>query len=176
MGDSCLRGACMLRLSSVAACSPYISLTPNHHLFLLQVDVYSFAVLCWEMLTGRVPWRELAGHMQIIFQVGVMRQVSGAGFSQHICLYLIHLIHLVYLPSGVHALGGREVQPPVDRNSGTWRMRGWMLRGGWHVRQLLLQTLVSQNRRHLCRSPAPPLPSAAPAAARHLPSLPACPD
>ncbi len=40
-----------------------------------QVDVYSFAVLCWEMLTGRVPWRELAGHMQIIFQVGVMRQV-----------------------------------------------------------------------------------------------------
>ena len=41
-----------------------------------QVDVYSFAVLLWEMLTGRVPWRELAGHMQIIFQVGVLRQVS----------------------------------------------------------------------------------------------------
>ncbi|PRW56562.1 serine threonine- kinase CTR1-like isoform X1 [Chlorella sorokiniana] len=39
-----------------------------------KVDVYSFAILCWEMLTGRVPWRELAGHMQIIFQVGVMRQ------------------------------------------------------------------------------------------------------
>lgn len=29
-----------------------------------QVDVFSFAVLCWEMLTGRVPWRELAGPMQ----------------------------------------------------------------------------------------------------------------
>lgn len=29
------------------------------------MDVYAFAVLCWEMLTGRVPWRELAGHMQV---------------------------------------------------------------------------------------------------------------
>lgn len=31
--------------------------------------------MLWEMQTGRVPWRELAGHMQIIFQVGVLRQV-----------------------------------------------------------------------------------------------------
>ncbi|PSC72410.1 Serine threonine-kinase CTR1 [Micractinium conductrix] len=39
-----------------------------------KVDVYSFAVLLWEMNSGRVPWRQLAGPMQIIFQVGVMRQ------------------------------------------------------------------------------------------------------
>lgn len=30
-----------------------------------QVDVFSFAVLCHEMLTGEVPWRHLAGPMQV---------------------------------------------------------------------------------------------------------------
>lgn len=28
------------------------------------MDVFSFAVLCHEMLTGEVPWRHLAGPMQ----------------------------------------------------------------------------------------------------------------
>lgn len=40
-----------------------------------QADVFSFAVLAWEMLTGRLPWGELGGHMQIIYRVGVLRQV-----------------------------------------------------------------------------------------------------
>ncbi|KAI3428099.1 hypothetical protein D9Q98_006482 [Chlorella vulgaris] len=39
-----------------------------------KVDSYSYAVLCWEMLTGQVPWQELQTPMQIIFQVGVMHQ------------------------------------------------------------------------------------------------------
>jgi serine/threonine protein kinase len=42
----------------------------------VQVDSYSYAVLCWEMLTGQVPWQELQTPMQIIFQVGVMHQVG----------------------------------------------------------------------------------------------------
>lgn len=44
--------------------------------FAVQVDSYSYAVLCWEMLTGQVPWQELQTPMQIIFQVGVMHQVG----------------------------------------------------------------------------------------------------
>lgn len=39
--------------------------------------MYSFSVLCWEMLTGEVPWRQLAGPMQVIYQVGVLKEVRG---------------------------------------------------------------------------------------------------
>ncbi|KAL4443548.1 hypothetical protein ABPG75_011285 [Micractinium tetrahymenae] len=39
-----------------------------------KVDVFSFAVLCHEMLTGEVPWRHLAGPMQVIYQVGVLKE------------------------------------------------------------------------------------------------------
>ena len=33
-------------------------------------DVYSFAVVLWEISTGRLPWGDL-GHMQILFSVGM---------------------------------------------------------------------------------------------------------
>ncbi|KDD74299.1 protein tyrosine kinase, partial [Helicosporidium sp. ATCC 50920] len=39
-----------------------------------KVDVFSFAVLLWEMLTGQVPWAHVPSPMQIIYYVGVMGQ------------------------------------------------------------------------------------------------------
>ena len=33
-------------------------------------DVYSFAVVLWEIASGRLPWGNL-GHMQILFSVGM---------------------------------------------------------------------------------------------------------
>lgn len=38
-----------------------------------KCDVYSFAVILWEMITGEVPW-DGATPMQVIFAVGVQRQ------------------------------------------------------------------------------------------------------
>ena len=61
------------------ALHPHLGLTLSFPaLPLLQVDVFSFSIVCWECLTGEVPWRELAGHMQIIFAVGVNHEVSSA--------------------------------------------------------------------------------------------------
>jgi serine/threonine protein kinase len=34
-------------------------------------DVFSFAVLLWECLTGRQPWESLTNPMQILYKVGV---------------------------------------------------------------------------------------------------------
>ena len=39
-----------------------------------KVDVYSFAVLVWECLTGRVPWADVPSPMQVIYYVGVLGQ------------------------------------------------------------------------------------------------------
>lgn len=39
-----------------------------------KVDVYSFAILMWEMLTGNVPWGNVPSPMQIIYYVGVLQQ------------------------------------------------------------------------------------------------------
>ena len=39
-----------------------------------KVDVFSYGVLCWEMLTGQVPWGEVPSPMQIIYYVGVLAQ------------------------------------------------------------------------------------------------------
>ena len=39
-----------------------------------KVDVYSFAILMWEMLTGEVPWGKVPSPMQIIYYVGVLAQ------------------------------------------------------------------------------------------------------
>eukprot|EP00887_Chlorella_sp_A99_P004269 scaffold15.g4269.t1 len=39
-----------------------------------KVDVFSFAVLCWECLTGRLPWREVASPMAIIYAVGCQNE------------------------------------------------------------------------------------------------------
>lgn len=39
-----------------------------------KVDVYSFAILLWEMLTGDVPWGGVPSPMQIIYYVGVLQQ------------------------------------------------------------------------------------------------------
>lgn len=39
-----------------------------------QVDVYSFAILLWEMLTGQVPWANVPSPMQVIYYVGVLQQ------------------------------------------------------------------------------------------------------
>lgn len=36
----------------------------------MQVDVFSFAVLLWECWTGKVPWRDVASPMQIVYLVG----------------------------------------------------------------------------------------------------------
>ena len=30
----------------------------------LQIDVFSFGILLWEMLTGQLPWGELTSPMQ----------------------------------------------------------------------------------------------------------------
>lgn len=38
-----------------------------------KCDVYSFAVILWEMVSGEVPW-DGATPMQVIFAVGVQRQ------------------------------------------------------------------------------------------------------
>lgn len=39
-----------------------------------KADVFSFAVMLWECLTGRQPWERLTNPMQIIFAVGVQGQ------------------------------------------------------------------------------------------------------
>jgi serine/threonine protein kinase len=39
-----------------------------------KVDVYSFAVLIWEMITGQIPWSHIPSPMQIIYYVGVLSQ------------------------------------------------------------------------------------------------------
>jgi len=39
-----------------------------------KVDVYSFGILLWEMLTGRVPWSDVPSPMQVIYYVGVLGQ------------------------------------------------------------------------------------------------------
>lgn len=39
-----------------------------------KVDVYSFAILLWECLTGKVPWGHVPSPMQIIYYVGVLNQ------------------------------------------------------------------------------------------------------
>ncbi len=31
---------------------------------LMQIDVFSFGILLWEMLTGQLPWGELSSPMQ----------------------------------------------------------------------------------------------------------------
>lgn len=49
-----------------------------------QADVFSFSVLLWEMATGRVPWRELGGHMQIVYRVGVLHEVRAAHMHAHV--------------------------------------------------------------------------------------------
>ena len=36
-----------------------------------KCDVYSFGVLLWECITGRVPWGWMTNHMQVIFAVAV---------------------------------------------------------------------------------------------------------
>jgi len=38
-----------------------------------KCDVFSFAVLLWECITGRTPWETYTSPMQIIFAVGVQR-------------------------------------------------------------------------------------------------------
>lgn len=39
-----------------------------------KVDVYSYAILLWECITGKVPWGHVPSHMQIIYYVGVLNQ------------------------------------------------------------------------------------------------------
>jgi serine/threonine protein kinase len=39
-----------------------------------KVDVYSFAILLWECITGKVPWGHVPSPMQIIYYVGVLNQ------------------------------------------------------------------------------------------------------
>lgn len=39
-----------------------------------KVDVYSFAILMWECLTGKIPWGHVPSPMQIIYYVGVLQQ------------------------------------------------------------------------------------------------------
>jgi serine/threonine protein kinase len=39
-----------------------------------KVDVYSFSILLWEMLTGQIPWSTVPSPMQIIYYVGVLGQ------------------------------------------------------------------------------------------------------
>ena len=36
-----------------------------------KCDVYSFGVLLWECITGRMPWGWMTNHMQVIFAVAV---------------------------------------------------------------------------------------------------------
>eukprot|EP00890_Picochlorum_soloecismus_P004714 jgi/Picsp_1/5243/NSC_02606-R1_protein len=39
-----------------------------------KVDVYSFSILLWECLTGKIPWGSIPSPMQIIYYVGVLAQ------------------------------------------------------------------------------------------------------
>lgn len=39
-----------------------------------KVDVFSFGVLLWEMLTGEIPWSTVPSPMQIIYYIGVLGQ------------------------------------------------------------------------------------------------------
>lgn len=39
-----------------------------------KVDVYSYAILLWECITGKVPWGHVPSPMQIIYYVGVLNQ------------------------------------------------------------------------------------------------------
>ena len=34
-------------------------------------DIYSYGVICWEILTGKVPWQELLNPVQVVYAVGV---------------------------------------------------------------------------------------------------------
>lgn len=82
-----------------------------------QADVFSFAVLCWEMLTARVPWRELAGPMQArargqgrLARWGMLpRGVLSAPAPEHrLNAFLLHLPHqaplqIIYQVGVLHA-------------------------------------------------------------------------
>jgi serine/threonine protein kinase len=39
-----------------------------------KVDIFSFAVVLWEMVTGEVPWSNAPSPMQIIYYIGVLGQ------------------------------------------------------------------------------------------------------
>ncbi|CAL5219257.1 g1053 [Coccomyxa viridis] len=39
-----------------------------------KIDVFSFGILLWEMLTGQLPWGELSSPMQVIYVVGVLKK------------------------------------------------------------------------------------------------------
>lgn len=98
-------------------------------LLLLQVDAFSFSIVCWECLTGEVPWRELAGHMQIIFAVGVNHEVSTAASAlQYNCLRRRSVACMRRLHTRLLATGGHTCLSLMYARFPRLVCRPWMQR------------------------------------------------
>lgn len=74
-----------------------------------KVDVYSFAILLWECITGKVPWGHVPSPMQIIYYVGVLNQRPALPTDDRVPRDLVELIEDCWLIDPKKRPGFQEV-------------------------------------------------------------------